>query len=614
MNPSPSNSEPTTGTRKEPLRERLWSWLGEHQWMVIGGLWVVTLAMGYIGIREEFAATNTERSGWDPLYRALQLFVMDDSMVVTGPIHGWKLEVARFVAPLISGYTAVVALLMLFHEQAAALLVRFARGHVVLCGLGGHGMELAQDLRRHQRRLVVIEINPDNEGISACRQAGITVLVGDATDEVLLKRARLAKASRLVALTGDDGTNVEVAVVARRLLRQEKTRWKRWASIAAAVVRRWLRQKNPAGSPGLECLVHVTGLMLRTLLSQHPVFGSAPSTFEVKVFNVYDSSVRLLFARHPLDGAGIAPGAATTVHLVLIGCGRMGESVVLHAVRTGHFANGKKLKVTIIDRAATAKRAALLARYPGFECVCDARFIEGEVTHVEILRQVTGILRRPNTLPTVVVAFDNDSAALACALQLRALQPQSSAPILIRISEEGGLAALFEADGVNSAEVEGVRVFGAIHEVCTDSVLLDVSRDRLAKQILELRDTGTSWRDLGPWQRDSYRQQADQLAVSVRALGRNLYPDGAAGGMVCFTPPEAELLAKLEHARWRAERLLEGWRFDPGPENPAAKLSPWLRPWEQLPGDRQAECVAAVHKLGGLYQEAANGAVSEFPS
>ncbi|MBE0640224.1 MAG: hypothetical protein IH598_17050 [Bacteroidales bacterium] len=44
---------------------------------------------------------------------------------------------------------------------------------------------------------------------------------------------------------------------------------------------------------------------------------------------------------------------------------------------------------------------------------------------------------------------------------------------------------------------------------------------------------------------------------------------------------EYDLLAKLEHARWNAERLLDGWRF--GKEKDLArKLNPCIVPWEEL--------------------------------
>jgi hypothetical protein len=42
-----------------------------------------------------------------------------------------------------------------------------------------------------------------------------------------------------------------------------------------------------------------------------------------------------------------------------------------------------------------------------------------------------------------------------------------------------------------------------------------------------------------------------------------------------------DMLASLEHARWNAERLLEGWRYGPQ-KDIAKKLNPCLVPWRNL--------------------------------
>jgi len=44
---------------------------------------------------------------------------------------------------------------------------------------------------------------------------------------------------------------------------------------------------------------------------------------------------------------------------------------------------------------------------------------------------------------------------------------------------------------------------------------------------------------------------------------------------------EYDMLAKLEHARWNAERLLEGWKYGPD-KDIAAKLNPCITAWENL--------------------------------
>jgi RyR domain-containing protein len=52
---------------------------------------------------------------------------------------------------------------------------------------------------------------------------------------------------------------------------------------------------------------------------------------------------------------------------------------------------------------------------------------------------------------------------------------------------------------------------------------------------------------------------------------------------VSFSDDEVEVLAELEHDRWTAERLADGWQ--PGARDVLAKTSPHLVGWSELPED-----------------------------
>ena len=69
------------------------------------------------------------------------------------------------------------------------------------------------------------------------------------------------------------------------------------------------------------------------------------------------SCARLMLEKNHLDGRFIGENDETVVRLVIVGFGRMGESVALWAARLGHFANGEKQKlhVIIIDQEASAR-------------------------------------------------------------------------------------------------------------------------------------------------------------------------------------------------------------------------------------------------------------------
>ena len=148
------------------------------QWPVLGGLWVVALVLGYIGAGKELAAASKPGPPAELFYRALQLFVLDDSVVVSPPIVSWELAVARFLAPAVAAYTAVQALVAIFREQLQSLRLRRIKNHVVICGLGRKGLQLAQDFHRQADRLVVIEHDEANEYIRYCREEGVIVLLG----------------------------------------------------------------------------------------------------------------------------------------------------------------------------------------------------------------------------------------------------------------------------------------------------------------------------------------------------------------------------------------------------------------------------------------------------
>ncbi len=132
------------------------------------------------------------------------------------------------------------------------------------------------------------------------------------------------------------------------------------------------------------------------------------------------------------------------------------------------------------------------------------------------------------------------------------------------------------------------------HEACRAALLLDGAGDELARNIHEhYRDTiAAQGRDLTqepagqPWERlaTSYRQanrhQADhvwaKLAVTdCRAVAEDLVEAFA------LTPLEVERLAIVEHARWAADRYLDGWAYGPVRDN-ARKLHPQLIPYADL--------------------------------
>jgi Trk K+ transport system NAD-binding subunit len=90
-----------------------------------------------------------------------------------------------------------------------------ARGHTVVVGLGNVGYRVA-DALDHGARVAVIERDPATEFVEATRQRTALVF-GDGRMNDTLHRASVSTARSVVAVTGDDATNLAIGLAARQL-------------------------------------------------------------------------------------------------------------------------------------------------------------------------------------------------------------------------------------------------------------------------------------------------------------------------------------------------------------------------------------------------------------
>ena len=91
------------------------------------------------------------------------------------------------------------------------------RDHIVVCGTGQVGTRVIDFLLEHDRKVVVIAPDPDPTIIDRVRNREFALLTGDATREEVLAMCNLPNAHSLVAVTGNDTANLEVALGARAL-------------------------------------------------------------------------------------------------------------------------------------------------------------------------------------------------------------------------------------------------------------------------------------------------------------------------------------------------------------------------------------------------------------
>jgi len=144
-----------------------------------------------------------ERSG-APLVVALVL-----SMVLSPLILSNNKRVARFL--LREQAPAPTAA----EREDAATKQIARREHVILCGFGRVGQNVARVLESQGFEYIALDLDPAR--IGAARQAGDPVMFGDSADEEMLAKAGIATASAVVISFSDPATSIGILRSVRRL-------------------------------------------------------------------------------------------------------------------------------------------------------------------------------------------------------------------------------------------------------------------------------------------------------------------------------------------------------------------------------------------------------------
>jgi len=582
-------------------------------WFGWGVLFLLALVLGSVGYYRYLHPSETG-PGFSSLhhllsslYFSLQLFALNTGFneeFLTRPL-GWPLEAARWLAALVSAGTIAYALVGLFGKQISDYRLRHMRGHAVLCGLGDWSVELARELRAAREKVVIVEKDPADEWIPVCRARGIPIVVGDATDEMILSRVGIEGARSLVAFCSEDGTNASVAQAAGRALKGNK-------------------RKTP-----LPCHVHITDVSLREAFERERVLGGASGMTDVHLFSCFQAAARELVREAFSSSRMENLKSPSTVHLVVLGFSGMGAEVALQAARLGHFRPGVRLRITVVDLDETAV-SAFRARYPamGREDVAAFEFRKAGVESEDARAFLEKAAEEEGVVLFCAVCIGDDCRAVDAALRLPRVFRERRLPVHVWLRDADGIAALFSRSPEEGAVLPAhLSPFGLPRSCASRAALLGIDSDRVARAIQtdyrterlrqELEKEGKTLpqevtgpepdldvlerliaeipkladdRAMRPSEslteefRNSNRQQADHMPIKLRTIGcyAAKAPESPNDGEARFTKEESEMLAEMEHRRWIAERRLAGWDYAPGKKNVDLKLSPSLLPWDEL--------------------------------
>lgn len=496
----------------------------------------------------------------------------------------------------------------LFRDTIERAWMRCTRNHILICGLGRIGEEVARSALNAGKRVVIIERDEQNDLVEPMRELGAIVMFGDASNAGVLRGSRASSASHVYYCTGDDEGNADGVSALIRLI-----------------------GKPNAKSPIMLC--NMANAELGRRLEQ----SGAKDGFSVLAFNVTELAA-LEFLDHKL--ADVVVAKDETVHFVIIGFGTMAQTLVLELAELAHFGNLRRSRMTIVtektDDEATARFRNCYPRVFGEEATNPWRpdpsrddwaygvhvsnvgaathgdkgvefVLNGGFTHLrglaqnpELVNHLCELSATPGVRPIVIVCGDaeDDNSALAQRLRddldIRIVTPGpprvyrdafKAVPIYAFVPWRKALGEM--------ASSPDLTTFGACGETCTHDRLSFQLEYRLAEVIYNDYHKNDSppappFAQASGWEKRSNRSAAAQVNIKLAPLGLRVEQRVSSSTPQSpdkITEPQRQLFARIEHNRWLAERLISGWSF--GVRDNRYKTRHQIVDWAHLPASEQ---------------------------
>ncbi len=613
-------------------------------------------------VSEGAPTRETRFSDWS-LYRAAQLFLLN-----SGDDGGDSLflVLARDAAAALVLLLALEVVHQLFRDSILAMRLRRAKEHFVICGLGRTGIQIVEDLlseskleqfavkalgyrlgRRRRNTVVVITRNAAKPLVQIAREKGAIILIGDATDELLLSYAGAHRAAEVFFVTGDDGKNLEGAAQLWNLREREKSEHKREFHTT--------------------CYVHLADQCLSRLMASLP---DRCDKGQLRTFDALTTSalslVRFELIRHK-------PQPEQVAHYVILGFGEIGPAVVRAIAEQAHFANGKRSRLTILYEPQDALSVqAFQARHPrfckpnpewfrgwdfpsewdewgyspqgypqsekgGVSFVCNAAFLPfpADYRDLALVNHLERLARKPESRCVIIACHSDDerNVALSVHLNEELLRRKAPLPIFVSIAVQHHLAELVEkrypmGDRANTFPQGEVVPFGQCKNSCDHEEIVGDELTTIAKVVYRSYEAlqaenaakkGKTHESL-PWERlrwefqQSNLQAARHVAIKLDALGLSLNPDNQVQGAIDQRLQEFDenvgdlqaTVSRMEHNRWMAERLMSGWTFAEVSQN-ERRTRDSLAAWEKLKDyDRQKDR-RQIHDVLDYYRRRNSG-------
>ncbi|NOY67010.1 MAG: NmrA family NAD(P)-binding protein [Gammaproteobacteria bacterium] len=557
----------------------------EYGWLIIGIVAIACLYLGVVGYAIYFEARNINHSFSGLLYYSFRLFLFDS--IADKPPIPYQLDISRWLSPLVVGIAAIKGIWIFAHEKIKLARTRRYKDHVIICGLGLKGQNLARDFIERGYTVVILEVDNSNDQINAVKSDGATILEGNARDKSILLNAGIARAKFLLCVTGSDQVNIEIA----------STVFNELDSLDRADV--------------LQVYVHVLDNRLKNCFYETKLFSLDYANFSARLFNIYEKAARQICELYGPDRYNNNPPESKII--TIYGNGKLASELVAQVARVGHYTEDNIIRLKLVGLYSDVDVQEYRNRFSSLGERFIVDFQNKDINYIsdEELESTFDAC----TPDVIYICIDSEIETIKFIRKLSYCRLSENITVIANIISKTGLSQWVRDDLLIDNQI---HFFDMLECACEyDSVIGD-RLDRMARMVHEnyvnseiarggsaaTNQSLVDWKDLPETLKDANRHQADHISVKLRVLGIEI--DGSCDDKKkpCFNTEQIKKMAVIEHQRWMADRLLSGWRYTSGCKDNAKKLSPCLVPWSLLPDEEKQKDIDAVVNMSSVLLKA----------
>jgi len=486
------------------------------------------------------------------LYHTLQLFVLEaDVSYLDKNIF---LTIAFFSCPLLT-VTAVINLIW-YYAKGGINILRISRlkDHIVICGLTRISFLLARDFLKEGKKIVVIDYLEQNPLVQELSKSGVFYIDGDSRNRLKLSHAHISKAKYILVYSPDDNINIEISKTIYQVINEKKDKVK-------------VSQTHL-----VKVFIHIADYFNLEIFKSYieAEIDSSNIQIDYHATNLYTKAAsKVIDDLSPDKYVDIKE--KDQIEVLIQPLNEMGYALLTEVAHMYHFPNLGKTKIHVVDDDINERKRYLLNKLPMIDQIVDLEFHEKSVfycgTETQDISRIT----------TLFLSENADSENLIYSKRLRQrffdLTGKLDFPYLgVVLHEDSTIAELFE-NITTEADFLVIRMFNLYSDFSSKKIVIENKEhyDRIAMQIhnlyldqhLDPNDLIKSWDKLTDAQKDFNRYPARHFPIKLRYLGLDpgeLQPGtGFNNSDLNINDSQIEIIGRMEHNRWVAEKLLTGF-------------------------------------------------------